>query len=244
MIDPGCIDRIIDAIVSTHTIESVLVEVGPGLGALTEKLLPIFGKILTLVELDLELHGRLALRYGTMKDRILHADFLKVNLADLSGSPMMIVGNFPYNISSPIFFKILKNKDLVQSVVCTIQHEVAQRLCAKPGSKIYGIPSVLMQTFYDVEYLFTIPPTAFDPVPKVTSAAVKLIRNDLKALDCDESSFFTVVKQAFNQRRKTIRNSLRGLIDPDKNSAFLDLRAEQLSMGDYVTLAKTINKMK
>lgn len=242
MIDAECIGGIIDAIATAHTNEAALVEVGPGLGALTEKLFPIYEKKLTLVELDPELHDRLTRKYASIKERILHADFLKVDLAEISVAQMMVVGNFPYNISSPIFFKILKNRNLVKSVVCTIQHEVAQRLCAKPGSKAYGIPSVLVQTFYDVEYLFSIPPTAFDPVPKVRSAVVRLTRNDVQALACDESNFFTVVKQAFHQRRKTIRNSLKGLIDLEKNSAFVDLRAEQLSISDYISLTKTIGE--
>lgn len=238
LIDDIYVNKIIDAINLSYTDETSVIEIGPGLGALTKKLASEYKQRLYLVELDTELYDRLLVEFSSLKNNIINADFLKINLESSFNNPLMIVGNLPYNISSPIFFKILKNKSIVKSMVCTIQHEVAQRLASKPNSKAYGIPSVLIQAFYDVEYLFSIPPTAFDPVPKVTSAVVRLTRNNVQSLDCDESIFFSIVKQAFNQRRKTIRNSLKGLISETVDPRILNLRAEQLSIQDYVDLSK------
>lgn len=239
LIDPIYIDKFIEAVHLTHTDENSLIEIGPGLGALTQKLFAAYKQSLYLIELDRDLYDRLLIEFPDIKSNIINADFLKINLESLFTSQLMIVGNLPYNISSPIFFKILKNKEIVKSMVCIIQHEVAQRLSSKPNSKTYGVPSVLVQAFYNVDYLFSIPPTAFDPEPKVTSAVVRLKRNNIKYLDCDESVFFSIVKQAFNQRRKTIKNSLKGLIPETVGLRVLNLRAEQLSIQDYVEISKS-----
>jgi 16S rRNA (adenine1518-N6/adenine1519-N6)-dimethyltransferase len=240
LVDHAYIDKFIDAVNINYTGENSIIEIGPGLGALTKKLAADYKQSLYLVELDKELYDRLLVEFSNIKDNIINADFLKINLESLFHAPLMIVGNLPYNISSPVFFKILKNRDIVRSMIFIIQHEVAQRLSSKPNSKTYGIPSVLIQSFYNVEYLFSIPSTAFDPMPKVTSAVVKLTRNSTHSLDCDESIFFSLVKQAFNQRRKTIRNSLKGLIPESVDSEILNRRAEQLSIQDYVELSRIV----
>lgn len=149
-----------------------------------------------------------------------------------------VIGNFPYNISSQIFFKILDNKDRVPEVVCMIQKEVADRIAETPGSKVYGILSVLLQTWYDIEYVLTVGPGAFAPPPKVKSAVIRLKRNGRQGLECDEKLFRTVVKTAFNQRRKTLRNALKPLFrqDTDTSDPIFDLRAERLSMEDFIRL--------
>lgn len=233
------IDDIVNAINSTYSDEYRILEIGPGLGALTDNLIKTYDQRLSLVEIDVDLYDILLKKYAQISSNIINEDFLKLNLEATFKEKIMVVGNLPYNISSPIFFKLLKNRDLVKSMVFTIQKEVAERLVAKPNCKAYGIPSILMQCFYDIEYLFSIPPTAFNPIPKVTSAVIKLTRNNVKNLDCDESRFATIVKQAFNQRRKTIRNSLKGLIPENLDPQFLSLRAEQLSIQDFIGLVKS-----
>ena len=151
-----------------------------------------------------------------------------------------MIGNLPYNISSQIFFKILANRDLIPQVVCMIQKEVAERISAPHGNKTYGILSVFLQAFYDIEYLFTVGEQVFDPPPKVKSAVIRLVRNKREKLDCDEKLFFNVVKTGFNQRRKTLRNSLKPIVSPDFVSECLSLRPEQLSVEDFIALCKEI----
>ena len=155
-----------------------------------------------------------------------------------------MIGNLPYNISSQIFFRIIENRDLVRQVVCMIQKEVAERISAPHGSKTYGILSVFLQTFYHIEYLFTVSEKVFDPPPKVKSAVIRLIRNERTELGCEEKLFFNVIKTGFNQRRKTLRNSIRGLLPPGFESDYLNMRPEQLSVSDFISLCQSIGKIK
>jgi 16S rRNA (adenine1518-N6/adenine1519-N6)-dimethyltransferase len=220
-----------------------IVEVGPGTGILTELLVQQQDlELLYLVEVDLDLATYLKQTYPSLQDRIIVADFLKLALAQLLRGPMAIIGNFPYNISSQIFFKVLEHRQQVHEVVGMIQKEVAERLIAKPGSKVYGILSVLLQAFYNLEYLFTVKPQVFAPPPKVLSAVVRLRRNSTLQLDCDENLFFRVVKAGFQQRRKILRNALKPLLLPTTKQppTLLTKRAEQLTVADFVALTKYI----
>ena len=167
---------------------------------------------LKVVEIDKESVVYLKKHYTALGDGLIEGDFLKMDLSSLFPGQFSIIGNFPYNISSQIFFKILDNRDLVPEVVCMIQKEVAERIAEKPGTKTYGIMSVFLQAWYDIEYLFTVGPGAFNPPPKVQSAVIRLTRNSRTSLGCDEKLFRTVVKSAFGQRRKTLRNSLKPLL--------------------------------
>ena len=165
-----------------------------------------------------------------------------MKLSDLYQEPFSIIGNLPYNISSQIFFKIIENRDLVQQVVCMIQKEVAERISAHHGNKTYGILSVFLQTFYDIEYLFTVGEKVFDPPPKVKSAVIRLTRNQRKELGCSEKLFFQVVKTGFNQRRKTLRNSIRSLLPVEFEHDYLNMRPEQLDITDFIKLCQAIEK--
>jgi 16S rRNA (adenine1518-N6/adenine1519-N6)-dimethyltransferase len=208
------------------------------MGVLTQYLLNRTDIQTTVVELDRESVDYLKLNFKNLPtENILSADFLKLDLDGLfSGKNFGIIGNFPYNISSQIFFKVLENKHLVNEVVCMLQKEVAVRIASGPGKKDYGILSVLLQAFYDIEYCFSVGPEAFIPPPKVNSGIIRLTRNNVSSLDCDEKLFFSVVKMGFNQRRKTLRNALRALQLPENE--LLDKRAEQLSVADFVVLTK------
>lgn len=174
------------------------------------------------------------------KDQVIYGDFLKSDIRAFYQEPFSIIGNLPYNISSQIFFKVLENRNLVPQVVCMIQKEVAERISAPHGSKTYGILSVFLQTYYDIEYLFTVNEQVFDPPPKVKSAVIRLTRNKREYLDCDEKLFFNIVKTGFNQRRKTLRNSLKSILSPEFASESLSLRPEQLSVEDFISLCKEI----
>ena len=169
---------------------------------------------------------------------------MTTDIPQLYGSETFsVIGNFPYNISSQIFFKILENKHQIPCVCGMLQKEVAERLASKPGKKTYGILSVLLQAYYDVEYLFTVPPTVFNPPPKVNSAVIRVTRNATQQLECNETLFKTVIKTAFNQRRKTMRNSLKGIItvsSPIVTESIFDKRPEQLSVNEFVTLTNLI----
>lgn len=230
------------AVTGHRNVQTVL-EIGPGMGVLTDFLLTGSWDLF-LVEIDKESIGYLANKYPDMRNRTIHADFLKVNLRDITPHPCAVVGNFPYNISSQIFFKVLENKGQVMEVVGMLQKEVADRLAAKKGNRTYGILSVLLQAFYDVELLFDVPPHVFDPPPKVNSAVIRIRRNDVEKLSCDEKLFFRVVKQAFSTRRKTLRNALKpmGLSDTLKADSMLDLRAEQLGVEEFVSLTHKIQE--
>ena len=230
-------------VAALHSTGPVL-EVGPGTGVLTQYLLQDEKIELKVVEIDSESVRWLLEHYPKLAPALYEADFLKMELAKVFPGDFAVIGNFPYNISSQIFFKILDHRAHVPEVVCMIQKEVAERLAAAPGSKTYGILSVLLQAWYDIEYLFTVGEGSFLPPPKVKSAVIRLTRNKRGALGCDETLFRRVVKSSFNQRRKTIRNSLKPVIAtlprvPDY-IPYLDARPEQLSVEEFVELTNSL----
>lgn len=228
--------------------ELPLMEIGPGTGMLTQFLIPVHGPELTVVELDPESVAYLKANFPALDGHIVEADFLRLDLHEFYGDrDFCIIGNYPYNISSQIFFKILDYKDRVRCCSGMLQREVAERLAAPPGTKARGILSVLLQAWYDVCYLFTVDEHVFNPPPKVKSGVVKLVRNGVKELGCDEKFFKTVVKTAFGQRRKTLRNSLRCLLPPDvvpDSILFAPLRPEQLSVEQFIELTKQITDLR
>ena len=219
-----------------------VLEIGPGTGVLTGYLLERDDIDLKLVELDGESVDYLLTHFPGMQGRLYQADYLKLDIHNIFGGQYRIIGNFPYNISSQIFFKILEDRDRVPEIVCMIQKEVAERIAEKPGSKTYGILSVLLQAWYDIEYVLTVGPGAFCPPPKVHSAVIRLRRNPREELGCDERLFKAVVKTAFNQRRKTLRNALKPLLPEgfDSSDPVFELRAERLSVEDFVGLTRKI----
>ncbi|MDR1739074.1 MAG: 16S rRNA (adenine(1518)-N(6)/adenine(1519)-N(6))-dimethyltransferase RsmA [Candidatus Symbiothrix sp.] len=220
-----------------------VLEVGAGTGVLTQFLLRE-QRDLQVVELDAESVAYLEKHYPTLNGRILQQDFLKLNLADLYRQAFCVIGNYPYNISTQIFFKILEYKDLIPCCSGMIQKEVAERLTAKAGTKAYGIITVFLQAWYDIEYLFTVEPQVFDPPPKVRSAVIRLTRNRRTTLDCDEKLFRQVVKTAFNQRRKTMRNSLKSMLSkehPLSQDPVFDKRPEQLTVDEFIALTQQIS---
>ena len=240
--DPNIARNIVGALQLPIGVEQVL-EIGPGMGVLTQYLLQQPAYQTSVVEIDPESVAYLKVHYPALEDRIFGTDFLKQDLATMfPDQPLAIIGNFPYNISSQIFFSVLANRQQVREVVGMIQKEVAQRLAEPPGSKTYGILSVLLQAYYTIEYLFTVPPHVFVPPPKVESAVVRLTRNTTEKLDCDEKLFFREVKQAFQTRRKTLRNALKpfGLPAEATADAIFDKRAEQLGVVDFVGLTQRV----
>jgi len=218
-------------------------EVGPGTGVLTKYLIAESDLNAFFIETDKDAVEFLKNKFPENISRIIHADFLKLNINNFFCGTFSIIGNFPYNISSQIFFKVLEQKEYVDEIVCMIQKEVAERISSPPGNKKYGILSVLLQAYFDIEYLFTVNETVFFPPPKVKSAVIRLRRNQTSNLDCDEQLFVKIVKSAFNQRRKTLRNSIKNFnIDKEKTGLeLLGKRAEQLSVKDFVFLVKSIN---
>jgi len=218
-------------------------EVGPGTGVLTKYLITESDLNVFFIETDKDAVEFLKNKFPENISRIIHADFLKLNINNFFCGTFSIIGNFPYNISSQIFFKVLEQKEYVDEIVCMIQKEVAERISSPPGNKKYGILSVLLQAYFDIEYLFTVNETVFFPPPKVKSAVIRLRRNQTSNLDCDEQLFVKIVKSAFNQRRKTLRNSIKNFnIDKEKTGLeLLGKRAEQLSVKDFVFLVKSIN---
>ena len=221
-----------------------VLEIGPGMGVLTKYLLK---KNITthVIEIDTESVEYLKAHYLNLDKRIISKDFLKINLSDyFKDEPVAIIGNFPYNISSQIVFKTLENRAQVPEFSGMFQKEVAQRIAEKEGSKTYGILSVLTQAFYDVEYLFTVPPNVFNPPPKVDSGVIRLIRKENYTLPVNEKLFFTVVKTAFNQRRKTLRNSLKtlNLSDSLREDAIFAKRPEQISVEEFINLTSKIQQ--
>ena len=215
-----------------------VLEIGPGTGVLTKYLLE---KDIELVAMDLDRDSIsfLEANYLNKKLQLLEADFLKYDLSDVFGeSEFAVTGNFPYNISTQIVFKTLENKEKIPEFTGMFQKEVALRICAKEGSKTYGILSVLTQVFYEAEYLFTVPPTVFNPPPKVESGVLRLVRKADFSLACDEKMLYKVVKTAFQQRRKTMRNSLKSfnLSDKIKEDTIFGQRPEQLSVAQFVAL--------
>ena len=240
--DENVAKKIADSL-SSENYNDVL-EIGPGMGVLTKYLLE---KDYTthVIEIDKESVEYLKAHYLNLSDRIIANDFLKINLDDFfSNKQFAIIGNFPYNISSQIVFKTLENKHRIPEFSGMFQKEVAKRIAEGPGSKVYGIISVLTQAFYDVEYLFTVPPSVFNPPPKVDSGVIRLIRKKNYILEVDEKLFFKVVKTAFNQRRKMLRSSLKSfnLSDKLREDAIFAQRPEQLSVQEFISLTQKIAK--
>lgn len=240
LIDLNIAKRIADSLTAFAT--PTTLEIGPGMGVLTQYLIERKELNFYACELDSESIAFLNEKYPVFSKKLIEGDFLKLNLPEMFSDGVNIVGNFPYNISSQIFFKVLENRELVSECVGMIQKEVAVRMAEKPGTREYGILSVLMQAFYDIEYLFTVNESVFNPPPKVKSAVIRLTRNKRAVLECDEKLFFRVVKGAFNQRRKTLRNALRAAFPEigDKVHEFFPLRAERLSVDDFVQLTNFV----
>lgn len=220
-----------------------VLEVGCGMGVLTQFLLRRDDIRTWGAEIDTESVEYLHAHYPDFAPRLIEGDFLKMNLKERFPEGLQLIGNFPYNISSQIFFKVLENRHLIPECVGMIQKEVAVRIAEPPGSREYGILSVLLQAWYDIDYLFTVNETVFNPPPKVKSAVIRLKRNGVEKLDCDETLFIKVVKASFGQRRKMIRNSLRAVFGNfgGEEHEFFSKRAEQLSVADFVALTQWVD---
>ncbi|HEX5168026.1 MAG TPA: 16S rRNA (adenine(1518)-N(6)/adenine(1519)-N(6))-dimethyltransferase RsmA [Cyclobacteriaceae bacterium] len=221
-----------------------VLEIGPGMGVLTQYLVMLKGIDLYVIEIDKESVIYLKEKFPQLKDHLIEGDFLEMDVPSVFRAPFSIIGNFPYNISSQILFKILEHRNLVAEVVCMLQKEVADRISSQHGNKTYGILSVLLQTYYSIEFLFKVSPGVFHPQPKVMSGVIRLTRNERVSLPCDENLFTRVVKQGFNNRRKTLRNALKNLNLPPAIStrAMLDKRAEQLSVEEFIQLTLIIEQ--
>lgn len=241
--DEGIARRIASTLDSASQLP--VVEVGPGMGMLTKYLIDS-DRQLKVVEVDRESVEYLNANYPSLNGNIIEGDFLKLDLAEIfDNSPMAVIGNYPYNISSQIFFHVLDYKDLVKVCSGMLQREVAERIVAPPGTKARGILSVLLQAWYDTEYLFTVSESVFNPPPKVKSGVIRLTRNNVTELGCDERLFRTVVKTTFGQRRKTLRNSVKSLVPPGKTESLADnpmlsKRPEQLSVEEFIDLTNYI----
>ena len=236
--DPAIAGRIVDALQAPGG--STVLEIGPGTGILTGPLLESDLRIVP-VEIDHESVEYLKKRWPLLENRILESDFLRLDLKGHIPEPFHIIGNFPYNISSQILFRILDYRQQVRSVVCMIQKEVASRICSPPGSREYGILSVLLQAYFNTESLFTVKPGSFFPPPKVHSGVIRLTRNPTAYLACNETLFFRVVKATFNQRRKMIRNSIKSiLLNLDSDHELLSKRPEQLGVDEFIELTNWI----
>jgi 16S rRNA (adenine1518-N6/adenine1519-N6)-dimethyltransferase len=235
--------KIVDSLVNEGSTLRLL-EIGPGMGVLTKLLNKRDDVDLTLIEIDRDSVAYLKEHHLVKEDRIIEGDFLEADLTGMFPGHFAIIGNFPYNISSQIFFKVLEHRHQVDQVVCMLQKEVADRIATGPGSKVYGILSVLLQAYYRIEYLFKVSPGVFTPPPRVMSAVIRLIRNERSHLECDEKLFVQVVKQGFNNRRKTLRNALKNLnlAAAVTSLPLLDKRAEQLAVEDFVHLTRLIEE--
>ena len=220
-----------------------ILEVGPGMGVLTQFLMEK-GREVKVVELDFESVAYLRENFPALEGNIIEDDFLKLKLEKLfDGRPFVLTGNYPYNISSQIFFKMLDYKDLIPCCTGMIKKEVAERIAAGPGSKTYGILSILIQAWYKVEYLFTVHEHVFNPPPKVKSAVIRMTRNETKELGCNERLFKLIVKTTFNQRRKTLRNSISSILEkgnPLSNDPVFNKRPEQLSVQEFIELTNRV----
>ena len=225
----------------TRRVNQNILEVGPGMGMLTQYL--IQKKNLKLIEIDLESIVYLKTKFLNIEKKIIEGDFLKINIKNIFKSEISIIGNFPYNISSQILFKVYENKDIIFELVGMFQKEVAERIISNSGKK-RGILSVFIQTFYNVEYCFTIEAESFSPPPKIKSSVIKLSRNSREKLDCDPVLFKNIVKSAYNQRRKTLRNALKGfnLKNNDEITNLLKLRAEKLSVDEFIKITQNVEK--
>ncbi|MCF8303623.1 MAG: 16S rRNA (adenine(1518)-N(6)/adenine(1519)-N(6))-dimethyltransferase RsmA [Bacteroidales bacterium] len=231
-------------IVDSMPIEVVnLLEVGARTGVLTKYLLQNPQYKLSIMDVDEESIAYLKHQYPEADDYIIQGDFLKTDLSAIFSEEFSVIGNFPYNISSQIFFKILDHRNQIGSAVGMIQKEVAERIVSPPGSKVYGILSVLLQAFFHIDYLFNVSANVFSPPPKVKSAVIRLRRNDVKELPCNENLFFRLVKQSFNQRRKTLRNSLKSYLQDEslKRHEIFSKRPEQLTVDNFVAIAKLLS---
>ncbi|HTE33660.1 MAG TPA: 16S rRNA (adenine(1518)-N(6)/adenine(1519)-N(6))-dimethyltransferase RsmA [Chryseolinea sp.] len=239
--DQQIAQRIVSALVPKTEANSVL-EIGPGMGVLTTYLLKQHDTNLKVIEIDRDSIAYLRAHFPALRSSIIEGDFLDADVENIFPSNFSIIGNFPYNISSQIFFSVLDHRNKVDQVVCMLQKEVAERIASPPGSKVYGILSVLLQAYYTIKLLFKVPPGVFTPPPRVMSAVIRLERNNTIRLACDETLFVQVVKQAFNTRRKTLRNALKNLNLPAEISSLeiMDKRAEQLSVEAFVNLTQLI----
>lgn len=243
--DKNIAEKIVNSLQAKDQYKQVL-EVGPGMGILSDFLLSKKDLETFLIDIDTESYDFLKKKYPQVGERLINGDFLELDFKSFFPGKLAVIGNFPYNISSQILFKVLDNRDQVSEVVGMFQKEVAERCAEKPGSKEYGILSVFLQAYYHVEYLFSVKPGVFNPPPKVTSAVIRLTRNEVDKLDCDEKLFWQVVKAGFNQRRKTLRNALSSLISKEVvcQDPMLDLRAERLSVNDFVKLTNLVSSLR
>ncbi len=235
--DQNIAERIVESLLRE---DLPVLEVGPGTGVLTRLLLR-GSRPVRFVEIDAEAAAYLSDTFPDIRGRLIQGDFLSLPLRDIFSTPFSIIGNFPYNISSQIFFRVLEHRDLIPEVVCMIQKEVAERIAAPPGSKTYGILSVLLQAYFRIEYLFTVHEHVFSPPPKVKSAVIRLTRDPSIPLPCEETLFRQVVKTGFNQRRKTLSNSLKSLLNGHKpQESIFSKRPEQLSVQEFATLTNLV----
>ena len=238
LIDQNIAQRIVEQL--SPDVESII-EVGAGTGILTQYLVQNVLDRFYVIEFDKESIAYLERHFPMLGSQLIQGDFLRADLSQYGKQNMAIIGNFPYNISRQIFFHVLRYKDLVVEVVGMVQKEMAERMAAKEGSKTYGILSVLIQAWYDIDYLFTVHENVFNPPPKVKSAVIKMRRNTVTNLGCDENLFVRVVKQAFNQRRTTLRNSLRSMLRPEIiEDEIFNKRPEQLSVQEFIALTNLI----
>ncbi|MFI5220149.1 MAG: 16S rRNA (adenine(1518)-N(6)/adenine(1519)-N(6))-dimethyltransferase RsmA [Bacteroidia bacterium] len=239
--DETIAQRIADSLTLHDGYKKVL-EIGPGMGVLTQFLLQRKEFETHVVEVDKESVVFLKKKYERLKNRITEYDFLKLDLNTFSEVPFAIIGNFPYNISTQILFRVYDNRNKIPEVVGMFQKEVAERIASKPGNKSYGIMSVLLQAYYDIEYLFTVEPTVFTPKPRVKSGVIRLRRNKTEKLNCDEKFFKLVVKTAFNQRRKILSNALKPLMKStaSENLPYMACRAEELEFEKFVELTNLL----
>jgi 16S rRNA (adenine1518-N6/adenine1519-N6)-dimethyltransferase len=239
--DKNIARKIVNALIPDN--RNSVVEVGPGTGILTGYLIPEVNRHFYAIELDKEAYHFLLSRFPEQQQQFIHADILKFPFDTLK-TPVAVIGNFPYFISSQIFFKILENRQKISQVVCMIQKEVADRLVAPPGNKTYGILSVFLQAYFQIEYLFTVSEKCFSPPPKVKSAVIRLIRNQIDELNCEPDLFFRIVKAGFNQRRKILNNSLQSLaLTLPAENQLLKKRPEQLTVMEFVTLTQKIQAL-
>ena len=240
--DKNIAEKIVNSL-KLHGDYKQVLEVGPGMGILSDFLLQKPDYETFLIDIDTESYQFLQKKYPHLGKRLMNDDFLEMDFDGVIAGPFAIIGNFPYNISSQILFKVLDNRQQVLEVVGMFQKEVAERCAAKPGSKAYGILSVFLQAYYKVEYLFTVKAGVFNPPPKVLSAVIRLTRNETADLGCDEKLFWQLVKAGFNQRRKTLRNAISSVIPKDRiaDNPMLDLRAERLSVADFVALTNKVS---
>jgi 16S rRNA (adenine1518-N6/adenine1519-N6)-dimethyltransferase len=243
--DKNTCKKIADQFIGHQQVKHVL-EIGPGMGALTTFLLDREEYTVHVAEIDRDSVAYLEQHFPVLHGRIYPVDFLKVDLVKLMGSePFAVVGNFPYNISSQILFKCLEYRNQIPEIMGMFQKEVAERIAEKPGSKQYGILSVLMQAFYDIHYCFTVDEHVFNPPPKVKSGVIRCTRNERESLPCDERLFIQVIKMSFNQRRKTIRNSIKQLLSGStEDHPFLSLRPEVLSVEQFIALTQFVARQK